>query len=132
MIVPRRAPALATLIAIGWVAAISGPASQEPPRRSVPSLPPHYALRGEDGLVRAYDFILEARFDQVDAELRRACGPAPAEACNVLEATAMWWRIQLDTESHALDDEFTASVERAIRTTEAWTERAPDAAEAWF
>jgi hypothetical protein len=132
MIVPRRVPALATLIAIGWVTAISGPASQEPPRRSVPALPPHYALRGEDGLVRAYDFILEARFDQVDAELRRACGPAPAEACNVLEATAMWWRIQLDPESHALDAEFTASVERAIRTTEAWTERAPDAAEAWF
>ena len=34
-------------------------------------------LRGVDGLVRAYDSILEARFDQVDAELRRACPPAP-------------------------------------------------------
>jgi hypothetical protein len=89
-------------------------------------------LRGEDGLVRAYEFILEARFDQVDAELRRACGPAPPEACNVLEATALWWRILLDPESRALDAAFTASVERAIRTTEAWTERAPDAAEAWF
>jgi tetratricopeptide (TPR) repeat protein len=132
MIVPRRVPALATLIAIGWVTTTAVPATQDPPRRSVPTLPPHYALRGEDGLVRAYDFILEARFDQVDAELRRACGPAPAEACNVLDATAMWWRIQLDPESHALDAAFTASVERAIRTTEAWTERAPDAAEAWF
>ncbi len=64
--------------------------------------------------------------------LRRACGPAPPEACNVLEATALWWRIQLDPESRALDPAFTASVERAIRTTEAWTERAPDSAEAWF
>jgi predicted Zn-dependent protease len=27
---------------------------------------------------------------------------------------------------------FTATVERAIRATEAWTERAPDSAEAWF
>ena len=35
----------------------------------------HSPLRGESGLVRAYDFILEARFDQVDAELRRACDP---------------------------------------------------------
>lgn len=89
-------------------------------------------LRGADGLVRAYDFILEARFDQVDAELARACGPAPEEACDVLKATAIWWRILLDPESRALDDEFTASVERAIQNAEAWTERAPRDAEAWF
>ena len=50
----------------------------------------------------------------------------------MLEATALWWRIQLDPESRALDPAFTAAVERAIRTTEAWTERAPDSAEAWF
>ena len=41
----------------------------------------------------------------------------------MLEATALWWRIQLDPESRALDAAFSASVERAIRTTEAWTER---------
>jgi len=34
-------------------------------------------IRGVEGLIRAYDVILDARFDQVDAELRRACGPAP-------------------------------------------------------
>jgi tetratricopeptide (TPR) repeat protein len=95
-------------------------------------LPPRYALRGEDALVRAYEFILDSRFDQVDAELRRACGPAPPEACNVLEATALWWQIQLDPESRALDAEFSASVERALRTAQAWTERAPEDAEAWF
>ena len=102
-------------------------------------------LQGESGLVRAYDFILEARFDQVDAELRRACDTsassdgapanssrAPAEACNVLEATALLWRIQLDPENRDLDPAFTASVERAIRTTEAWTDRSPQDAEAWF
>ena len=49
--------------------------------------------------MRAYEFILEARFDQVEAELRRACGPAPPEACNVLDATALWWRIQLDPDN---------------------------------
>jgi tetratricopeptide (TPR) repeat protein len=89
-------------------------------------------LRGIDALVRVYDFILEARFDQVEAELRRACGPAPPEACDVLAATAIWWRILLDPDNPALDAEFSASVDRAIRTTEAWTERSPDDAEAWF
>ena len=50
----------------------------------------------------------------------------------MLSATALWWRILLDPESHALDDEFSAAVDRAIESTEAWTERAPDDAEAWF
>jgi tetratricopeptide (TPR) repeat protein len=89
-------------------------------------------LRGVEGLARAYDAILDARFDQVGAELRRACGPAPPEACEVLTATAIWWQIQLDPESHALDDEFSRAIEQAIATTEAWVERAPDNAEAWF
>ena len=89
-------------------------------------------LRGLDGLVRAYDFILEARFDQVDAELRKACGPAPREACQVLAATALWWRIQLDPHSRALDAEFSATVDGAIEAAEAWTSRAPDLAEGWF
>ena len=89
-------------------------------------------LRGVDGLVRAYDFILEARFDQVEAELRRACPPAPREACEVLSATALWWRMLLDPEARALDREFSVAVERAISSTEAWTERAPKDPEAWF
>jgi hypothetical protein len=107
---------------------------------------PHRELRGESALVRAYDFILEARFDQVEAELRRACddgaagglsapaaaAAAPSEACDVLDATALWWRIQLDPEGRTLDAAFTASVERAIRTAEAWTERSPTDPEAWF
>ena len=113
--------------------------------RFSPSSQTHSRLRGESGLVRAYDFILEARFDQVDAELRRACdapaestdtssngGEAPPEACNVLDATALWWRIQLDPDSRDLDAAFTASVERAIRTTEAWIDRSPQDPEAWF
>jgi tetratricopeptide (TPR) repeat protein len=89
-------------------------------------------LRGEDELARVYDLILDARFENLDADLRRACGPAPVEACHVLDATALWWRIQLDPENRALDDEFSTAVERAIRTTESWTVRDPDSAEAWF
>jgi Tetratricopeptide repeat len=100
-------------------------ASPLQPARSQP-------LRGQDALVRVYEFILDARFDQVNAELGRACGPAPEEACHVLEATAIWWRIQLDPENRARDAEFSRAVERAIQTTEAWTARAPDDAEASF
>ena len=102
-------------------------AAAPPPAPDRPAL-----IRGEESLARAYDFILDARFDQVDAELRRACGPAPPEACDVLSATALWWRILIDPLNRSLDDEFSTSVDRAIRTTEDWTERAPDDAEAWF
>lgn len=89
-------------------------------------------IRGVDALARAYDFILEARFDQVEAELRRACGPAPPEACEVLGATALWWRILLDPESQALDTEFSTTVDKAIHSAESWTARSPDDAEPWF
>jgi hypothetical protein len=89
-------------------------------------------LRGADGLVRAYDAILEARFDQVEAELRKACPPAPLEACEVMTATALWWRIQMDPGSLALDEEFSDAVDHSIASTEAWTERTPEDPEAWF
>lgn len=122
------------------------------PQRGRPPLPPvskerpgtfelpHHDFRGEDALRRIYDHILDARFEQADAELERACGPstglgpgpAPVEACDVLDATALWWRIQLDPASRALDEAFTESVDRAIENSEAWVERAPDDAEAWF
>lgn len=117
----RQAGAVTLLLLTAVFAAFAAPRPAAP-----------YELRGVEGLARAYDFILEARFDQVDAELRRACGPAPAEACDVLSATALWWRIMLDPESRALDAEFTATADRAIRVTEAWVEREPELAEAWF
>jgi tetratricopeptide (TPR) repeat protein len=111
-------------VAVALAVALAVPSAAPLPHRS--------ELRGLDGLVRVYEFILEARFDQVDAELRRACGPAPREACDVLAATALWWRIQLDPDSRELDPEFSASVDRAIEGAEAWTERAPELAEPWF
>ena len=116
-----RGPAKALAAAVCAVAALS----------AAPHAPGG-DLRGVDGLVRAYDSILEARFDQVDADLQRACGPAPREACDVLEATALWWQIQLDPHSLALDPAFTRSVDAAIAANEAWTEREPASAEAWF
>lgn len=89
-------------------------------------------LTGADALVRVYDAILDARFDAAEAELARACPPAPREACDVLAATAIWWRILIDPESRALDNTFNAQTERAIKATEAWVAREPDNAEAHF
>jgi tetratricopeptide (TPR) repeat protein len=152
----RTLAALSLLVAVAALA--TGSAHQTrgrgrgapPDRRADQVRPPpdrgrDETFRGEEALARAYDTILDARFAQLDADLRRACpglrtvGPAtpgaqsaPIEACHVLDATALWWRIQLDPESRALDDEFSTSVERAIRTTEEWAARAPDDAEAWF
>jgi tetratricopeptide (TPR) repeat protein len=119
----------AGLLVLSVAMLAAAPASQTRPREPIAE---QSGLRGEDGLVRAYSLILDARFGALDAELRRACGPAPIEACHVLEATALWWRIQIDPDSRALDDEFSTAVERAIQTTDAWTVRAPDDAEAWF
>ncbi len=89
-------------------------------------------LRGSEGLLHTYDAILDARFDQVEAELQRACGPAPAAACQVLRATSLWWRILLDPENRALDTAFGNEIEEAIAACDAWTDREPDDAEAWF
>jgi hypothetical protein len=89
-------------------------------------------LTGVDGLVRVYDAILDARFDAAESELARACGPAPREACDVLAPTLTWWRILMDPESRVLDNRFAAETERAIKSTEAWTAREPDNAEAHF
>jgi tetratricopeptide (TPR) repeat protein len=92
-------------------------------------------LTGIDALVRVYDAILDARFDEAGVELKRACapaGPAPREACDVLAATRTWWRIQLDPASRESDAAFSAEVERAIASTEAWSRREPRNAEAHF
>jgi hypothetical protein len=89
-------------------------------------------LRGVGALVRVYDAILDARFDDARAELKRACGPAPREACDVLAATITWWRILIDPDSRALDAQFAAEADHAIKSTEAWSAREPQNAEAHF
>jgi tetratricopeptide (TPR) repeat protein len=89
-------------------------------------------LTGIDSLTRVYDYILDARFDQADAELQRACGPAPPVACAVLDATSTWWRILLDPDGHDLDADFSASADAAIAAAEAWVSREPSNAEAHF
>jgi tetratricopeptide (TPR) repeat protein len=89
-------------------------------------------LTGVDGLARVYDYILDARFDQADAELQRACGPAPPQACLVLDATSIWWRILLDPDSRQFDDDLSTAAEEAISAAEEWADREPRNAEAHF
>jgi tetratricopeptide (TPR) repeat protein len=83
-------------------------------------------------LAAIYDLILDARFAAAGVEIERACGPAPPVACRLLDVTALWWRMQLDDQSTALDAEFAREVDAAIGAADAWTEREPDRAEAWF
>jgi tetratricopeptide (TPR) repeat protein len=90
------------------------------------------ALVGVDHLSAVYDQILAARFDDADAELTRACPPAPAEACTSLEAVSLWWQIQINPESRLLDERFNEAASAAIAASEAWTRREPRRGEAWF
>ena len=63
---------------------------------------------------------------------RTACPPAPREACDVLAATATWWRILSIRSAARSTPRFNAETERAIASTEAWVAREPDSAEAQF
>lgn len=99
-------------------------------------------LTGGTRLTRVYSTILDARFDEALAMLPATCAPAavretpddvpPAEACLLLEAVALWWRIELDPESRARDDRFLRQASRAVEAMEAWTRRQPNNPEAWF
>jgi tetratricopeptide (TPR) repeat protein len=113
-----RAATLATAV----LAAALG---KQPPSRGP-------GLTGAAGLARAYDAVLDADLDYPHRERASICGVAPPEACLVLDAVALWWTIALEPESRALDATFTRVAERAVAATEAWTDREPQRAEAWF
>jgi tetratricopeptide (TPR) repeat protein len=83
-------------------------------------------------LVRCYDAILDARFDDAETEIERACGPAPAEACGLMSATALWWRIQMDPFDRSRDANFRSRIDAVIDSIERWTGREPKRADAWF
>ena len=83
-------------------------------------------------VAHAYDTVLDAAFERVPAELASTCGPAPRVACLGLEALALWWQIQLDPGSRALDEAFLAKTNLAIAEAERWSSAEPDRAETWF
>lgn len=94
--------------------------------------PPQRGLTAAPRIVKVYDAIFDGRFDDVPAAMREACPPAPQEACQVLDAVATWWQIQIDPMSTRLDQQFQTRVTAAIAATDAWTAREPQRAEAWF
>src|SRR3977135_1528535 len=94
--------------------------------------PAHASLTGAAQLAAVYDTILDARFEQVDAQLKQACPPAPEGACLVLRVVSLWWQISLNPESRALDRRFEELSASTIAANEAWTSREPKRAEAWF
>ena len=93
--------------------------------------PADAALTAADRVARIYALILDAAFDEAEAEIA-TCQPIPADACLVLEATRLWWAIQLDPHSTALDARFERAASAAIAACEAWAGREPRRAEAWF
>jgi tetratricopeptide (TPR) repeat protein len=83
-------------------------------------------------LARCYQAILDARFDDAEVEIGRACGPAPKEACSLMRATSVWWRIQIDPRDTSRDAAFRSQTDAVIAAAEAWAAREPTRADAWF
>ncbi len=94
--------------------------------------PPARGLTAAPEVARVYDAIFAARFADVAPLAARTCPPVPAEACRLLEALAVWWRIQLDPDDRSRDAEFRTRVDGALTAATAWTAREPARAEAWF
>src|SRR5512138_1670192 len=96
------------------------------------AVPGHAALTGVARLAAVYELILSAQFDRADAALKEACPPAPHEACLALDAVKLWWQIQIDPDNRARDRALNERARAAITAAQAWTERDPKNAEAWF
>jgi tetratricopeptide (TPR) repeat protein len=89
-------------------------------------------LTSPEPLVKAYDLILDARFDEVERQLKSACPPAPQPACDVIGAVNGYWRLLLNPEDTSRDAALLARINVAIGSAEAWVAREPKRAEAWF
>ncbi|MGE4068901.1 MAG: hypothetical protein AB7H88_19155 [Vicinamibacterales bacterium] len=104
-----------------------------PGRAQAPDPPPAPGgLTGAAAVAAAYDLVIDAGLDALPARLRATCGPAPAEACAVLEAVGLQWDLLLDPADRSRDEELARRIEAAIARTGAWVAREPGRAEAWF
>src|SRR3954468_15714905 len=83
-------------------------------------------------IVRAYDAIFDARFEQVPALFAQTCPPAPTEVCTLLDVVNLWWQIQVDPENRSHDAGMLARADAAVTAIERWTKREPERADAWF
>lgn len=89
-------------------------------------------LTSPEPLQRAYELILNARFDEARKQLQQSCPPAPPVGCQVLDAVADYWQILLDQEDTSRDIPLVAKIDASIVSSEAWVAREPKRAEAWF
>jgi tetratricopeptide (TPR) repeat protein len=89
-------------------------------------------LTSPEPLVKAYELILAARFDEVERQLKLACPPAPQPACDVIGAVNDYWRLLIDPDDTSRDAALLSRINAAIGSTEAWVAREPKRAEAWF
>ncbi|HET7158408.1 MAG TPA: hypothetical protein VFI62_05400 [Burkholderiales bacterium] len=89
-------------------------------------------LTSPEPLTKAYELILDARFDDAHRQLQQACPPAPRPACEVLDAVADYWQILLDQENTSRDGRLIGKIDASIASTESWVAREPKRAEAWF
>ena len=89
-------------------------------------------LTAPDALIRSYDLILRARFEEADRQLKSACPPAPLPACDVIGAVSDYWRLLQNPDDTSRDNALLQRINIAIASTEAWVAREPKHAEAWF
>jgi tetratricopeptide (TPR) repeat protein len=89
-------------------------------------------LTSPEPLIKTYELILEARFDEAERQLKSACPPAPQPACDVIGAVNDYWRLLLNPEDTSRDAALLGRINASIVSTEAWVAREPKRAEAWF
>ncbi len=89
-------------------------------------------LTTPEPLAKAYELILDARFDEAEGQIKQACPPAPTPACEVVWAVAGYWRLLLDPENTSGDAALMTRIDGSIASGEAWVAREPARAEAWF
>ena len=89
-------------------------------------------LTSPEPLAKAYELILDARFDEAHRQLQQACPPAPRAACQVLDAVADYWQILLDEHDTSRDAQLIGKIDASIASAEGWVAREPKRAEAWF
>jgi tetratricopeptide (TPR) repeat protein len=89
-------------------------------------------LTSPEPLMKAYELILAARFDDAERQLKSSCPPAPQPACDVIGAVNDYWRLLLNPDDTSRDAALLARINAAIASTEAWVAREPKRAEAWF
>lgn len=96
------------------------------------AVPAGAGLTSPAPLIKAYELILDARFDEAERQLASSCPAAPQPACDVIRAVNDYWRLLLNPDDTSRDAALLGRINAAIAATEAWVAREPKRAEAWF